>query len=483
MVKTIGNVQKDAQVRAVASGTLSNGDTVIVNSDGTVSAISGNDASFGSGVVYESARARYQDSTFDTDNNKVVVVYQEGDTTAYGYAAVGTVSGTSITFGTPVVFNSGNTQYPSCTYTSSSKIVVCYRDGGASNVGKAIVGTISGNSISFGTEDTFESGSTFYTSVAYDPVADRVVVNYSDGGNSFYGTAAVGTISGTSISFAFPVVYKSASSEYQDIVYDPDSGNLILFFRDSAASYNGKGIVGTVSGNSISFGTAIQFDTTGNCTNIRATYDEVNNKVVVGYYIGAVTTGYAVVGTVSGTSISFGTPVVFANANIGTSWTLDVTSDNNAGKILFSYMNSDNSYYGTSVVGTVSGTSISFGSDIIFNNTGRTEMITSTFDSNSNKIVVFYEDGGSTNDGTAKVFSSPSTNLTSDNFIGFADGAYADTQSAVINTTCSVARNQTSLTAGQKYYVLTTGALSETAGNPSVEAGTAISSTEILVKG
>ena len=458
MVKTIGNVQKDAQVRAVASGALSNGDTVIVNSDGTVSAISGNDASFGSGVVYESARARYQDSTFDTDNNKVVVVYQEGETSAYGYAVVGTVSGTSISFGTPVAFNSATTLYLSCTYTSSSKIVVCYRDGGSSNQGKAIVGTISGTSISFGTEDTFESGSTFYTSVAYDPVADRVVVNYSDGGNSFYGSAAVGTISGTSISFAFPVVYNSASSEYQDIVYDPDSGNLVLTFRDSSASYNGKCIVGTVSGNSISFGTAVAFDTSGNCTNLRVTYDEVNNKVVVGYYIAGVTTAYAVVGTVSSTSISFGTPVAFAGA-IGSSDTLAVTSDNNAGKILFSYMDFGNSYYGTSVVGTVSGTSISFGSDIIFNNTGRTEMLTSTFDSNSNKIVVFYEDGGNTEDGTAKVFTSPSTNLTSDNFIGFADGAYADTQSAVINTTCSVDRSQTSLTAGQKYYVQTDGAL------------------------
>ena len=51
-MKTIGNVQQDAQIRAVASGTLSNGDTVVVNSDGTVSAISGSDASFGSATVY-----------------------------------------------------------------------------------------------------------------------------------------------------------------------------------------------------------------------------------------------------------------------------------------------------------------------------------------------------------------------------------------------------------------------------------------------
>jgi hypothetical protein len=46
-----------------------------------------------------------------------------------------------------------------------------------------------------------------------------------------------------------------------------------------------------------------------------------------------------------------------------------------------------------------------------------------------------------------------------------------------------VDRNQTSLTAGQKYYVQVDGALGLTPADPSVEAGTAISSTEILVKG
>ena len=40
-MRFIGNVEKDAQVRAVASGALSTGDTVIVNSNGTVSVVAG----------------------------------------------------------------------------------------------------------------------------------------------------------------------------------------------------------------------------------------------------------------------------------------------------------------------------------------------------------------------------------------------------------------------------------------------------------
>ncbi len=41
---------------------------------------------------------------------------------------------------------------------------------------------------------------------------------------------------------------------------------------------------------------------------------------------------------------------------------------------------------------------------------------------------------------------------------------------------------QSSLTAGQQYFVQTDGTLSETADSPSVFAGTAISATELVVK-
>ena len=45
-------------------------------------------------------------ATFDSTNNKVVIAYQDDGNSNYGTAVVGTVSGTSITFGTPVVFES-----------------------------------------------------------------------------------------------------------------------------------------------------------------------------------------------------------------------------------------------------------------------------------------------------------------------------------------------------------------------------------------
>ena len=65
-------------------------------------------------------------------------------------------------------------------------------------------GTVSeviGSTQSIGTESVFESATVYDTGIAYDSNENKVVVAYKDGGNSNYGTAIVGTISGTSVSF------------------------------------------------------------------------------------------------------------------------------------------------------------------------------------------------------------------------------------------------------------------------------------------
>lgn len=107
-----------------------------------------------------------------------------------------------------------------------------------------------------------------------------------------------------------------------------------------------------------------------------------------------------------------------------------------------------------------------------------------SFDSNVNKNLIAFGDGGNNEYATAVSFAPLSGNLTSENFVGFMDGAALDGTNGEILSSCSIARNQTSLTAGQTYFVSPTdGSLSTSAGSPSVTAGTAISSTEIIVKG
>ena len=75
------------------------------------------------------------------------------------------------------------------------------------------------------------------------------------------------------------------------------------------------------------------------------------------------------------------------------------------------------------------------------------------------------------------------TNLKKNNYIGFSEAAYSSHHPARINIIGSIATNQSGLTVGQKYYIQTDGTLSTTEGDPKVEAGMALNSTTLLISG
>ena len=189
--------------------------------------------------------------------------------------------------------------------------------------------------------------------------------------------------------------------------------------------------------------------------------------------------GTAIVGTVSGTSISFGSAVVYETGNTLRN---SSTFDSARNKVIITYYDNENSNdYGTFVVGTVSGTSISFGTPVVFDSSS-TSYPSATYDSTNNKVVISYMDGGNSNYGTAVVVNNTGTTLTTENFIGFSDAAYSDGDTATVQIITALDNAQSGLTTGSKHYVQNDGTLSTTAGSPSVLAGTAISDTEIIVK-
>ena len=470
-------------ISAVASGTIPNGATVIINTDGTVGIVTlvpSNTPTFGSAVVFESALSNHVSATFDSTNNKVVVAYQDSPNSFYGTAIVGTVSGTSISFGTPVVFNSGTTSYISATFDSSNnKVVVAYRNESNSDYGTAIVGTVSGTSISFGSAVVFESANANSISATFDSSNNKVVIAYRDVGNSSYGTAIVGTVSGTSISFGSAVVFESANSAYISAAFDSSNNKVVIAYQDGGNSSYGTAIVGTVSGTSISFGSAVVFES-ADTRNISATFDSSNDKVVIAYMdTGNSNYGTAIVGTVSGTSISFGSAVAFFSSRAEP---ISTTYDSTNGKVVIAFGDYSNSGHGRAIVGTVSGTSISFGTSVVFNSADTSVYIASTYDSTNGKVVIGYRDRGNSEYGTAIVATTSGTNVTTENFIGFSDAAYSDGDTATVQIITALDDAQSGLTTGSKHYVQNDGTLSTTAGSPSVLAGTAISDTEIIVK-
>ena len=479
-MKAFGNIAKDGQVRAVASGAIADGNPVIVNSDGTVTDASGSALALANGtpVAYGDANTAHQSITFDSNSNKVVVAFR--GTNDYGKAVVGTVNDTdnSISFGTVATFESAAQLNNAIVFDSSNnKVVIAYRDEGNSNYGTAIVGTVSGTNISFGSPAVFNAGRSDSISIAFDSSNNKVVIAYRDNGNSNYGTAIVGTVSGTGISFGSEVVFESATTGVTSAVFDSNSNKVAILYNDGA----GKGVVGTVSGTGISFGTVATFES-GAVDGLSTAFDSNSNKIVAAYRDeGNSNYGTSVIGTVSGTDISFGTPVVFESAGILSTGT---AFDTGVNKVNIFYKDGGNSDYGTFVVGTVSNTAISFGTPVVYEE-ATTSAFAATFDSNSKRVIGVNTDAGNSTKGTAVVVRNAGTypNLTSENFIGFSDGVFADGESAVVNTTSTIDRNQSSLTAGQTLFVQIDGTLGLTAGSPSVVAGTAISATEIIVKG
>jgi len=483
-MKAIGDTLP-RRLKATASGSLSGGDTVIVNSDGTVSVVASTVVSeaVGTPEVFESATTVDTSAAYDANAQKVVIAYQDSANSEYGTAVVGTVDATdnSISFGTPVVFESVGASQTSSTYDANAqKVVIAYRERNSDD-GKAVVGTVSGTSISFGAPVAFDSGNVFYISSAYDTNAQKVVIAYQDSENSNYGTAIVGTVSGTSISFGTAVVFESAASYDVSAAYDANAQKVVIAYRDFGNTSDGTAIVGTVSGTSISFGTPVVFES-GSAEWNSAAYDANAQKVVIAYRDGLNSNyGTAVVGTVSGTSVSFGTPVVFESAN---SVYISAAYDANAQTIVVSYQDGGNFDRGTVVAGTVSGTSISFETPIVFE-TGTTNRISSTYDANAQKVVIAYQDSGNSSYGTAVAYQAGYTdaNLTSENYIGIAEYAAADTETATVLIKGGVSTTQSSLTPGQTYFVQIDGTLALTADDPSVTAGTAVTSTKLIVKG
>ena len=479
-------------VKFVASGTLPNGKPVILNANGTIEVVSvaaaiSESIPAGSAAVFNPASTINITCAFDPNTaNKFVVAYGDNGNSTYGTAIVGTISGTSLSFGSEYIFNAGQTQYTYCAFdpNTAGKFVITYNDGGNGDYGTAIVGTVSGTSLSFGSEAVFNSGETGYISVAFDPnTSGKFVVVYRDSGNSSYGTAIVGTVSGTTLSFGSESVFNSAVSLDVYGAFDPNTaGKFVVAYKDNTNSQYGTAVVGTVSGTSISFGSEYVFNSSAVEITTCAFDPNTAGKFVIAYKDhGNSQYGTAIVGTVSGSTLSFGSEYVFNSASTYRIFGC-IFDPNTVGKFVVAYSDVGNSYYGTAIVGTVSGTTLSFGSESVFSAVA-TYRAFAVFDPNTaGKFVVAYEDNSNSGHGTAivgQIAVPATTNLTSTNFIGISDSAISSGATGKATIKGGIKTGLSSLTPNAIYYLQTDGTITTASASPAVRIGKALSSTSI----
>jgi hypothetical protein len=469
-----GDVALPGKNAFTASGTIASaGLALTLLSDGEAAAIGG---ALSAKVAFVSSTlvAGSVSAAYDPTTQKVVVLYAVSSSF---YAVVGTVSGGSITFGTPVTMDnsvSGTLVSRCAIEAGSGKVVVMYVDSGTTVSNR--VGTISGTSISFGSTNAF-SATAF--DLCYCATSGKFVYVRSHNSASHYARAAVGTVSGTTISWGTEAdIHATATvSNYICCTYDSTNDKVVAFYNRANVVY---AAVGTVSGATISFGSEVTMYA-GRGYYLSAAFDANAGKTVTAFVNTASDSrGRAIVGTVSGTSISFGTAAEFtANAVDGTSIAYDSTNH----KLILSYGYADSPQYIKAVTGTISGTDITFGTAVNVTGSGysgNTHAI--VYDSDTNSAVVAYRELSNYGYGRVASMASGDISYASTNFVGLSEASAADGASVNVTTLGGVNTGVSGLTPGADYYVDSAGTLTTSATNNTL-VGKALSATSLLVTG
>ena len=505
---------------ATADGALANGDRVILQANGKVKVV-GQAAGTGVETITsdnqaQSLGARWEEPSLHYDPNditKFAIMHRHPSTNQYTMR-IGTITGTTIAFGTDQTVDSTNTNggHSFQWHPKIANMVVCtYGLGSGSGGWKIKVGIVSGTTVNFsGKWDTAIDSSMDYDQSSYfsidcDPSASTTdqntfvaIAHYNNpGGMDDYRLKEVaGYISDDGTTGTIGTVHQRLggdmamgfNSRQHHVRFDPATEGKYAFFYDDYNQGNAPIVrLNTVSGTTITQNGENNADpgNGGDSGKKQVEWITGGGKVILSwrkqYYPSLI------IGTVSGTSISYGS-ILQVDSSQNPSWDIYITS------------NSSTRVYavGKTAGGTgpiigkvidVSGTTMTEGntSDIMTGIAGGINQGFGSFDG-SNKIMVRGLQGNNASDYTkftsATIGQAGATNLAAGNFIGISDGAYADGVTATIQLSSpSIDDAQSGLTPGSSYYVQNDGSLSTTAGSPAVLAGIALSATQLLIKG
>tara|TARA_A100001201_G_scaffold142171_1_gene139616 strand:+ start:54 stop:1829 length:1776 start_codon:yes stop_codon:yes gene_type:complete len=478
------------------------GKPVGLGSDGTVRAIKETgsaDPTLGSDTEWESGAAiRFgpRGMVYDTQNDKVIITYSDYGDSSKGKCVVGEVNSGSntITFGSPVEFSSNDVRFISSLFSpDNNKVVVFFADNGNNDYATYNVGQVNGLSFGWSSSGntTMYSNAIKWNALVFDTSNNKLVFIWNNQGNEV--RSVTGDVeSNDTLSLGSTQEITSddpgASNATIGAVYHTAAGKTVAFWNNATQSNYGYYAVATYSsaggGNSQTWSTPAPWST-ANPIYIATAYDPATERIVI-VYSDSDNSGYgtAVVASLSGTTLTMGTPVVFNTANTEE---ISVCMDTTNSKVVISFNDHANSQYATVIVGTIGGSnnrSISFGNKVAVNSAlPATNSV--VFDPDTARVVVAYNDGNLTGTGRAKVIEAggtSSTNLTAENYIGLAAAGISSGSTGTITIPGGISSGHTGLTTGRTYYVQADGTLATSASSPQVVAGTSISATEILVR-
>ena len=481
-------------IQAVASGAIAANKPVRLNDDGTISEIKNTNlsAATGSNTDIPHQYNPIVKAAVWISSTKFILFWIADDYSDRLQAAVGTASGTSITYGSRLQISTDtNVHRVSAVYDSSIDVVLLAYS--TLNGGSYVKGlTVSGTTITVNATGEGNGDATSTCDIASDNKGGFIFcwVNTSQQWQVFAGTVtSAGAISkGSSINIANS---RTISNDYNTmrICYDKTSDAWVSICRFNNnidfAIFTRSGTI--VTKTSSSTPPTIISGTGG--SNVNIVYMETEQRFLI---VGRSNSSpyslkYATPKMNAGTTTldTGGSGTLFAGIqyqmgymayDIGVNKSFyvfcDETGSEDDTKLLTITLNSS---------GTITGTG-SVTSEQLAN---YQEFLGQAVACNGEGLVltgVDKSDGSDVNT-RLKQLAATVSNLKADNsFIGFSGDAISDSASGTIKVVGNIA-TQSGLTPSKKYYVQRDGTVSKAADDPSVVAGVALSSTTILIKG
>jgi len=357
------------QMALTASGSIALGKVVLQQADNTVIQMTGTNPAQGTGSLVGGAlpadtnqgiRTLPALTSTNTAGTTIVSLVQLVNSSALQIRA-GTISGTTITWGTAVTLNTtGGNDYVSAALSydpNSAKWVVWYPAALQATLAARTV-TVTGTTISLGTAVNLtiaaDGSGAQATDVSYDAASGKHLLVYI-ATTTFFPTAIVLTVSGTTVSYGTPVTIESAASPGFTLpvrtVYDTlSSRNFVAF---AASGYVLKVTMVTVSGTSATVGSLINTGIPVNISSTSGDDDDYGNRTCQ-IFVDTARTRYVVINTC---------PLTFAGSNLAF----------------------------TSKEYTLSGTTLSYSTDVNYSNIvsgSSTRVTTALYDSNNNVLTL-----------------------------------------------------------------------------------------------
>lgn len=441
----------EIKTKAIAEGALSSGDVVVLRSDGTINIATNRAEGIGAETAVVSS-VRFTSTIYYPPTNKIIVVYS--DYSSYiATAIVGTVSGATISFGDPIAFGTdqSNSNKGLAYDIDNDKIIILYRDG--YSFGRVITGTVSGTTIIFDASVLIASNEIGNLSAAYDPDAGNTIIVYEESNTAF---ARICTVGESSLSVSGATSLGLTFLYGLNIRYHSFSQFILTYEYQTSAHV----AVVTVDGTNVVLNTPTEFSDVG-IGAFNTIYDKINSKLVITY------DNYAVLGTVTGVDITLGTPITYYASTV---YNMQLAQDLSDGKIVIMYQLSDNTV--SVVAGTISGDSISFAPPTVVSSVISSNIDICYFP--TDKFLLFY-----TLSNNCKVVLYQFELRDADNWIGIAAADYAIGEEASFYAIGAIADNQVGLIANKTYYLTDDGLLTTVDNGRKV--GRALSETSLLI--